>query len=309
MKLTFGEGDFFKCACYYKVNLLDREVSKLKKKSSEAIPLIQNFCDWLQEQKKSPNTIKTYKRELEKYQEWLQERDADIQYLTKMDIQSYIYYLEAQQKSITTIDKTAGVIRTFAKYLGKPELTFGLELKPVEKNNDIETLSVTEYSQLLKRVKEEGHLRNVTIAYVLLHTGIRVSELCNLNRSHIDLEKRELIVHKIDEQRVIPLSNEAREYLQLYLCSHAYEAVFVSGTGERLSERAVQYMLKKYDATPQKLRHTFCQRLIDNKVDVETVSRLAGHKDINVTKKYVKAQMNNRKVEAAINDAFMNKIG
>src|SRR5690606_16963538 len=186
---------------------------------------------------------KTYKRELEKYQEWLQERDLDIQHLTKMDIQSYIYYLEAQQKSVTTIDKTAGVLRTFAKYLGRPDLTFGLELKPVEKNNDIETLSVVEYSQLLQKVKEEGNLRNVTIVYVLLHTGIRVSELCNLDRSHIDLDKHELTVQKSDEQRVIPLSNEVREYLKVYLDSHVYEAVFVSSnTGERLSERAVQYM-------------------------------------------------------------------
>lgn len=281
----------------------------MKKKSSEVAPLIQDFCDWLQEQKKSPNTIKTYKRELEKYQEWLQEREVDIQGLKKMDIQSYIYYLEEQQKSITTIDKTAGIIRTFAKYLRKPELTFGLELKPVEKSIDIDTLSVTEYNQLLKDVKEEDNLRNVTIVYVLLHTGIRVSELCNLNRSHINLKKHELTVQKIDEQRVIPLSNEAREYLQIYLDCHGHEAVFVSATGERLSERAVQYMLKKYNVTPQKLRHTFCQRLIDNKVDVETVSRLAGHKDINVTKKYVKVQMNKRKVEAAINDAFTNKIG
>ena len=46
----------------------------MKKHSTEAIPLIENFCVWLQEQKKSENTIKTYKRELEKYQEWLQEK-------------------------------------------------------------------------------------------------------------------------------------------------------------------------------------------------------------------------------------------
>lgn len=287
--------------------MLYREVSKLKKYSSEVTPLIQNFCDWLQEQNKSPNTIKTYKRELEKYQEWLQKREIDIQQLKKEDIQSYVDFLEEQHKSVTTIDKTAGVIRTFAKYLGKPELTFGLDIKPVEKNNDIETLSVKEYSQLLKRAKEEGNLRNVTIVYVLLHTGIRVSELCSLDRSHIDLENHELTVQKMDERRVIPLSNEVREYLEMYLNSHQYEAVFVSPTGERLSERAVQYMLRKFEVTPQKLRHTFCQRLIDSKVDVETVSRLAGHKDINVTKKYVKAQMNKQKVEAAINNAFKNK--
>jgi integrase/recombinase XerD len=57
---------------------------------------------------------------------------------------------------------------------------------------------------------------------------------------------------------------------------------------------------------PQKIRHTFCQRLIDNNVDLETVSRLAGHKDINVTKRYVKSQMNKQKVEDAINHAFAN---
>jgi integrase/recombinase XerD len=283
----------------------------LKKYFSEAIPLIRNFGHWLEEQQKSPNTIKTYIREIEKYQEWLQEKESSLLHLKKVDIQSYIYYLEDQQKSITTIDKTVGVIRTFAKFLGKPELTFGLDLKPVEKNNDIETLSAKKYTQLLKKVKEDGDLRNITIVYVLLHTGIRISELCHLDRTHVDLNKHELRVQKNNnEQRVIPLSKEVRKYLEIYLGSHSYEAIFVSTVGERITERAVQYMLKKYDVNPQKLRHTFCQRLIDSKVDVETVSRLAGHKDINVTKKYVKEHMNKRKVESVINDAFKsNKIG
>jgi integrase/recombinase XerD len=284
------------------------EVSKLKKNSSEVTPLvlIQNFCEWLEEQKKSPSTIKTYKREMEKYQEWLQERETGIGQLKKTDIQSYIYYLQDQQKSVTTIDKTAGVIRTFAKYLGKPELTFGLDIQPVEKNNDIETLSAKEYTQLIKGVKEDANLRNIAAVYVLLHTGIRVSELCNIDRSDIDLDNHLLTVEKGEDTRTIPLSNEAREYLQQYLDTHLFEAVFVSNTGERLTERAIQYMLKKYDVSPQILRHTFCQRLIDNGVDVETVARLAGHKDINVTKKYIKARMSKHKIEDAINDAFDN---
>jgi integrase/recombinase XerD len=278
----------------------------LKKHSTEAIPLIQDFCFWLQEQKKSPSTVKTYKRELEKYQEWLQKKEISINHFRKTDIQSYIYYLEEQEKSVTTIDKTVGVIRTFAKYLAKPELTFGLDLKPVERKYEIETLSITEYDALLKKVKEDGVLRNAAIVYVLLHTGVRISELCHLDRSHIDLKKRELMVEKNEEKRIIPLSHEVREYLRLYLESHSYKAVFVSFTsGERLTERAVQYMLKKYNVTPQKLRHTFCQRLIDNQIDVETVSKLAGHKDINVTKKYLKAKMNKQKVKEAINHAFM----
>jgi integrase/recombinase XerD len=118
--------------------------------------------------KRSLNTIKTYKRELEKYQEWLQEKGTGPNLLKKVDIQSYLYYLESQQKSITTIDKTAGVIRTFAKYLGKPELTFGLDIKPVEKNNDIETLTTKEYNEVLERGKEDDNLRNTTIVVVVV---------------------------------------------------------------------------------------------------------------------------------------------
>lgn len=279
----------------------------MEKNSTEATPLITDFCNWLKEHKKSPSTIDTYKRELEKYQEWLQENNKDIHQLEKNDIQSYIHFLEEQQKSLATIDKKMGAIRTFAKFLEKPELTFGVEVKPVERNNEIETLTSAECSQLLKKVKEEGNLRNITMVYVLLHTGIRVSELCNLNRSHIDLVHHELTVDKNGETRVIPLSQETREYLKSYLDSHSsQEAIFISPIGERLTERAVQYILKKYDVNPQKLRHTFCQRLIDSNVDLETVSRLAGHKDINVTKRYVKLQMNKQKVEDAINQAFIN---
>jgi integrase/recombinase XerD len=283
----------------------------VKKHSTEAIPLILDFCIWLTEQKKSPNTIETYKRELEKYHEWLQGRNTDLSHFEKDDIQSYANYLEVKQKSVATIDKTIGVIRTFAKFLGRPELTFGIEIKPVEKNNEIDTLSAEEYDRLLEKVMIDGDLRNIAIVYVLLHTGIRVSELCKLNRSHVDFINHELVVEKIgDNDRVIPLSFDTRMHLKTYLDTHSAEAIFVSQAGERLSERAIQYILKKYEVNPQKLRHTFCQRLVNNKVDIETVSRLAGHKDINVTKRYVKSQMSKRKVEEAINDAFTkDKIG
>jgi integrase/recombinase XerD len=279
----------------------------LKKNSTEAIPLIINFCHWLKEQKKSPSTISTYKRELEKYQEWLHKRNCDINHLTKADIQSYIIFLEKQQKSLATIDKTIGSIRTFAKFLEKPELTFGIITKPVEKNEYIETLSANEYSLLLNKVKEDGDLRNIAIVYVLLHTGIRVSELCRLNRSDIDLIKNELIIQKNERERLIPLSTDTRVHLQNYLRSHtSKDAIFITNAGDRITERAVQYMLKKYHVNPNKLRHTFCQKLVDNNIDIDIVSRLAGHRDLNVTKRYVKSKMNRHKLEEVLNNVFIN---
>jgi integrase/recombinase XerD len=279
----------------------------LKKNSNEAIPLIINFCHWLKEQKKSPSTISTYKRELEKYQEWLRKKNCDINHLTKGDIQSYILFLEQQQKSLATIDKTIGSIRTFAKFLEKPELTFGIITKPVEKNDHIETLSANEYSLLLNKVKEDGELRNIAIVYVLLHTGIRVSELCRLNRSDVDFIKNELIVQKNEQERLIPLSTDTRVHLQNYLRSHtSKDAIFITNAGDRITERAVQYMLKKYDVNPNKLRHTFCQKLVDSNIDIEIVSRLAGHRDLNVTKRYVKSKMNKHKLEEVLNNVFIN---
>jgi integrase/recombinase XerD len=279
----------------------------LKKNSNEAIPLIINFCHWLKEQKKSPSTISTYKRELEKYQEWLRKKNCDINHLTKGDIQSYILFLEQQQKSLATIDKTIGSIRTFAKFLEKPELTFGIITKPVEKNDYIETLSANEYSLLLNKVKEDGELRNIAIVYVLLHTGIRVSELCRLNRSDVDFIKNELIVQKGEQERLIPLSTDTRVHLQNYLRSHtSKDAIFITNAGDRITERAVQYMLKKYHVNPNKLRHTFCQKLVDSNIDIEIVSRLAGHRDLNVTKRYVKSKMNKHKLEEVLNNVFIN---
>ena len=127
----------------------------MKKISTEVSPLIFDFCYWLKEQKKSPNTIATYKRELERYQEWLQKKNSDIHHITKDDIQSYIIFLEQKQKSLATIDKTIGSIRTFAKFLEKPELVFGIKIKPVEKKEDIETLSSNEYAVLLNKEKKK----------------------------------------------------------------------------------------------------------------------------------------------------------
>lgn len=279
----------------------------MKKNSNEAIPLIINFCHWLKEQKKSPSTISTYKRELEKYQEWLRKKNCDINHLTKGDIQSYILFLEQQQKSLATIDKTVGSIRTFAKFLEKPELTFGIITKPVAKNDYIETLSTNEYSLLLNKVKEDGELRNIAIVYVLLHTGIRVSELCRLNRSDVDFIKNELIIQKNEQERLIPLSTDTRVHLQNYLRSHtSKDAIFITNAGDRITERAVQYMLKKYHVNPNKLRHTFCQKLVDSNIDIEIVSRLAGHRDLNVTKRYVKSRMNKHKLEEVLNNVFIN---
>ncbi|WP_421384782.1 tyrosine-type recombinase/integrase [Bacillus salacetis] len=269
--------------------------------------LIEKFTVWLEKEGKSANTVTTYERELKKYQDWLQSKGKTLNDFSRMEVQKYIHFLEDQGRSPVTTDKILGVIRTYSKFLKKPELTSEINIITVEKKAEIETLNESQRNDLLKKVKEESNNRNVAIVYTLLHTGIRVSELCSLDKSDVDLENSVITVKSpTGDQRTIPLSDEARHHLKKYIeTSQVQEALFVSRAQERLTERSIQYMLKKFDVHPHKLRHTFCQQLVDKGVSIEIVSRLAGHKDINVTKRYSKSRIEQLALEEAIHKTFM----
>jgi len=271
--------------------------------------VLDQFTEWLKQVGKSPSTVSTYQREIQKYQDWLQQYSIYLEDISQKDVQSYVSFLEQQGKSPVTIDKILGAIRTFAKFLKKPDIIIDIAVVPVEKKEEIEVLTPLECEQLFREVKKDGHNRNIAIVYLLLHTGIRVSELCSLNKSDIDFERNLVLVkhNSTGEERAIPLSDDSRTYLQRHIeLNRIEDALFVSKSNERLSERSVQYMLKKYQVNPHKLRHTFCQLLVDKGVALEIVSELAGHKDINVTKRYAKSRMKQLELEKAIQNTFSN---
>jgi integrase/recombinase XerD len=268
--------------------------------------IVTDFSKWLEEGGKSLNTISTYQRELLKYQGWLHQYSIHLKDISQNDVQNYISFLEHQGKSPITIDKILGAIRTFAKFLKRPEIIMDIQIIPIDKKDEIELLSISECEQLLTQVKKDGNKRNIAIVYTLLHTGIRVSELCALNKSNLDFTHNQLFVYPaVGVQRSIPLSDEVKIHLINYLESaDIVDALFISKSNERLTERSIQYMLKKYCVNPHKLRHTFCQRLVDKGVSLEVVSQLAGHKDINVTKRYAKTRMKQFELEEAIRNTF-----
>jgi integrase/recombinase XerD len=278
-------------------------VMRLTKPSNVIVTV---FSKWLEEGGKSLNTISTYQRELLKYQGWLHQYSIHLEDISQNDVQNYISFLEHQGKSPITIDKILGAIRTFAKFLKRPEIIMDIQILPIDKKDEIELLSISECEQLLTQVKKDGNKRNIAIVYTLLHTGIRVSELCALNKSNLDFTHNQLFVYPaVGVQRSIPLSDEVKIHLINYLESaNIVDALFISKSNERLTERSIQYMLKKYYVNPHKLRHTFCQRLVDNGVSLEVVSQLAGHKDINVTKRYAKTRLKQLELEKAIRNTF-----
>lgn len=272
--------------------------------------IIESFCHWLKKQQKAENTIKTYSGVLNAFYKWMSSRDISIEGLTKDHIEGYLREVEAEGKSAATIGKILAALSIFVRFIGKPHLVQDVYsfVAPSAEEDVPDGLKREERDRLLQAVKKEGNLRDIAIVYVLLHTGIRVSELCQLN--HDDVIERKagntVVIRESNGniKRMIPLSTDASEYLNRYCTKEKVqkEALFISSVGQRMSTRAVQYMLKKYGVNPHKLRHTFCYELIQKGVDLPTVAQLAGHSDINVTKRYI--QMNSNALEEAIDRAF-----
>ncbi|MFC5733959.1 tyrosine-type recombinase/integrase [Cytobacillus gottheilii] len=270
--------------------------------------IINLFSQKQIEEGRTPGTVKTYVGVLEKFQAWLTARDTELNHISKNDVQLFMDHLEEQKKGAGTIEKYFAAISVFARFLGKSEIMLNIHRKEKLKESDIpDSLEDKEEKKILSEVELDGNLRNTAIVYTLLYTGIRISELCALDLNDIDLTENKLFVKNEDGQieRGIPLSSEVNKHLRNYVDSinnPNREALFVSSVNKRLSTRAVQYMLQKYNVNPHKLRHTFCQKLINKGIDIHTVAKLAGHKDINVTKRY--ASVLEANLEDAINRAF-----
>lgn len=160
-----------------------------------------------------------------------------------------------------------------------------------------------------KRTKE----RDLAIVYMLLGTGMRVSELVGLNLSDINLEKRSLrVIRKGDKEAILFYSQEVMDVLQEYLILQSkiipeagHEgALFLSLKNMRLTTRSVQYLVEKYSniaikvkkISPHKLRSTFGSQIYKETGDIKLTSDLLGHSNSQVSEEYY-VRPNDDKIE------------
>ncbi|MBT2615764.1 MULTISPECIES: tyrosine-type recombinase/integrase [unclassified Bacillus (in: firmicutes)] len=270
--------------------------------------ILHSFGKWLMGQNKSDGTIKTYVGVISQFLQWFKDEAEEIE---KFHVQTYLDDMEQSNKSGGTIEKHYSAITMFSRFLDKPEIVLNIDRKAKEKKEDPpKALNMHEQAALLKEIEASGHFRNIAIVYTMIHTGIRVSELCDLNHSDIQKEgERQYILirdSKGDIDRKIPLSMTASEKIKAYkeFLNMETEAIFISSVNQRITPRSVQYMLTKYNTTPHRLRNTFCQTLIDKGIDLQTVSKLMGHKDLNMTKRYIGE--GKEELESAIENTFDN---
>lgn len=274
------------------------------------VEVIDRFSDSQILDGKSELTARTYAYTLTKLHEWLLTIGGDINDLTRHDVQTYMNHLSDSGMAASSITKTYAAISVFARFINRPKVMENIRKVEYRKQRNVapKSLDRNAVHKLLRDVEHSANLRNSAIVHVLLHTGLRVSELCALDREDIDMSERKggvTIRHgKGNVSRTVPLSADTRHHVQKYLAmrdDHA-AALFLSNERKRISVRAVQHMLKKYGIHPHTLRHTFCRDLVQNGVEISTVAELAGHADINVTRRYSKPS--HEDLQKAIERAF-----
>jgi site-specific recombinase XerD len=284
--------------------------------------LISDFLEYLViEKSRSPLTIRQYKHYLSRFHSWAAKSNQPLKpaNINQELVRQYRLYLARLRNQngmpLKRITQTYHIIalRAFLRYLlvqrDIPTLSPDKIELPKQSTRSVAFLNSEQVERLLNspKIEDEIGLRDKTILETLFSTGLRVSELVQLNRDQINLDRKEFGVRgKGDKPRVVFLSNTAVHWLERYLQTRQdqFKPLFIrySGTtdnkkdGEkmRLTARSIQRIVEKYarrcglpmEVTPHTLRHSFATDLLIGGADLRSVQEMLGHESIRTTQVY-----------------------
>lgn len=269
------------------------------------IAQIKQYIAYQKSTDKSPTTLVSYRSDLIQFANWFEKDnniEMDLLHITPTDVRQYKQFLIDSNFRPQTINRRLLSLKYFLEWgwdHKKIKYRFPLP-QTVKLSQPIpKWLSRIEQNQLLRCVERCGKVRDIAIVRILMNTGLRISELCNLKWIHIVMSDRKgkLLVNaaKGSKYREVPLNRDARQsFFDLGYKDYAGRDAYIF-TGQRgaLSPRGIQLMLKRLNLpnefgviSPHHLRHTFCKNLIDAGVNLEKVAVLAGHERLDTTKLY-----------------------
>ncbi len=278
--------------------------------------LHKEFFEYLEiERGRSLKTIDNYDRYLKRFWNFAKIGSPD-----KIDddlVRRYRLYLNRENLKRKTQNYYLIALRVFLKYLAKQ----GIEAMPPERielakvpERELDLISEDELERLLVSPKGDDvkSLRDKAILELLFSTGLRVSELCFLDRDDIDLKKAEFSIRgKGEKIRLVFLSGTAKNALKKYLDKRlsfvppaaglrkdkgniTEEALFTNLKSGRLTPRSVERIIQRYavgagiskKVTPHVIRHCFATDLLQGGADLRSVQMMLGHSNINTTQIY-----------------------
>ena len=258
---------------------------------------------------KSLNTVESYKRDVTQYISYLDGTGVtDISSTTKTTVLSYLLYLQKEGRASSTVSRTLASLRSYYLFMMqngvvKSNPTSNLEAPHVEKKIP-KILSGEEVELLLEQPKncDNKGIRDKAMLELLYATGIRVSELINLDVSDVNVPMSFVRCKGGKKERIIPMGHQAKDALENYINNvrkymvkdENETALFVNCSGARLSRQGFWKLIKYYqhiagietDITPHTLRHSFAAHLLENGADLHSIQEMMGHADISSTQVY-----------------------
>ena len=278
--------------------------------------VLQDYRDYLYDLDKSEKTIQAYMADLRAFSHWFETETGEPlipEYITPLDVIDYRKDMLDQARKPSTINRRLISISSFCQWAQKTDL---IPNNPVEGIRPVAeeplgpaALERKQQLALVRAVRKSGNIRDLAIITILLHTGIRVNELCNLHVTDIVLSKNSNMITvregKGTKRRNIPLNPTVVGILKDYLESkNGYRArigasndqsqfLFYGQKRTPLTDRGVRYIIKKYayiakieHVSPHSLRHTCAKNLIDAGQPIDRVSKILGHSSVNTTTIY-----------------------
>ena len=265
---------------------------------------ISSFSEYLLYQKGlSQNTVDSYKSDLTKLSNYLQNQD-----LSKTNIDNFFIDMSEFNYSSSTKKRMHSSIKNFLKYINENEDFESIDISDIKLKSSKklpEVLSINDIENMINFYDHETYLdsRNRTVIDVLYSTGCRVSELCDINISDIDLDEKYLkLKGKGSKQRIVPIGSMLYKNLMQYLnvretfLQNRGEPLFLSKSKNKLDRTAVFRIIKKTaknislqtDVHPHTLRHSAATHMLEGGCDLRTVQEFLGHSSVSTTQIYTK---------------------
>jgi len=272
---------------------------------------IDEFLNYLSvERGLARNTLLAYRRDLEKYIEYLSQKSIKASnQVSREHVSNFMFDLKKHDMSATSICRNLAAVKMFHRFLVRENLAkedpTTLVDTPKLWTRIPSVLTQAEIESMIAAAsgKKAQQVRDQAILEIFYASGLRVSELADLKTTSINYDVGFVrAVGKGSKERIIPLGKKAREALQKYLLkarpqllkSQANDVLFLSRLGKKISRQSLWAVIKFYarkanikkTIKPHTLRHTFATHLLEHGADLRSVQEMLGHADISTTQIY-----------------------
>ena len=276
--------------------------------------MLDRYLEYINIEKRySPNTIISYRKDLEDFARFLLDTESieNLQKADKKMVRNFIIHLNNQKLSKRSINRKISTLKSFYNFLLriseiKTSPLEGISMLKFYAEKQI-PFSEEEMKHLLLILEEaQVELLDKLIIEVLYQTGMRRAELCNLPLENVNFSRNEImVIGKGNKERIVPISPDLSNVLKIYYLEHrkptaeAERYFFVSSKGKKITEKFVYLMVTSYlsqvslkeKKSPHILRHSFATHVLNGGAEISKVKKIMGHASLASTQVYTNANI------------------